>query len=85
MFRRHALARDLPVFREQRLPNVEYFGDDNAAVLGEKIVQLADVGKRQPAPSAALPSWADCVDGLLHQMGFDGGEPAAESALRRAS
>ncbi|MGE5063174.1 MAG: glycosyltransferase family 4 protein [Myxococcales bacterium] len=85
MFRRYALARDLPVFREQRLPNVEYFGDDNAAVLGEKIVQLADGGKRQPAPSAALPSWADCVDGLLHQMGFDGGEPAAESALRRAS
>ena len=86
MFRRHVLARDLPVFREQLLPNVAFFSDDRPDALGRQIMQLADLGKRQSAPPAILKSWSDCVDGLLHEMRIEGVDRAAAgSALRRAS
>jgi len=68
------LARDLPVFREQGLPQVRYFEDDSPAVLGAEIMQLA---KGKPfAASARAPSftWSECVDHLLGALGVRANE-----------
>lgn len=82
--RRHVLARDLPVFREQCLPNVQYFVDDTPSALGASLMQLAAA-----APSAAeleLPEWRDCVDGLLAELGIEvAHHREVESPLRRVS
>jgi glycosyltransferase involved in cell wall biosynthesis len=86
MFERKVLARDLPVFREQRLPNVTFFRDDDPAVLGAAIMELADPRKSRTAPVANLPTWSDCVDGLLREMGIENEEQlGTQSPLRRAS
>ena len=63
--RRFILARDLPVFREQRLPNVLYFDDDRPVALGERLMELLRAGLRDTAPVIDLPTWSDCVDRLL--------------------
>ena len=63
--RRHVLARDLPVFREQGLPNVIYFGDDRPALLAECLRELAQAGQVRPSAAPSLPTWRDCVDDLL--------------------
>jgi glycosyltransferase involved in cell wall biosynthesis len=86
MFRRHVLARDLAVFREQPLANASFFTDDSAAPLGDAVMRLVAAGKRLLPSPAPLPSWADCVDGLLHEIGIEG-EPSRStgSALRKAS
>lgn len=84
MFRRHVLARDLPVFREQGLPNVSFYTDDSPSGLGERLLRLASMGKAGPAPVAKLSSWSDCADELLRAIGVaDGAKP--EAALRKAS
>jgi glycosyltransferase involved in cell wall biosynthesis len=86
LFRRHVLARDLPVFREQRLPNVTYFIDESPAALAERLVELVSSGKAGPAPSATLPTWSHCVDGLLQEMGVSIEQyRETDSSLRRAS
>jgi glycosyltransferase involved in cell wall biosynthesis len=85
-FQQKVLARDLPVFREQRLPNVRFFQNDDAAALGALIMELADLGKSQTALAANLPTWSDCVDGLLHEMGIESeDEVRTDSPLRKAS
>lgn len=68
---RFVLARDLPVFREQRLLNVRYFEDDRPAALGRRILELAKLGQTGPAPLAHLPTWSDCVDDLLCHVGIE--------------
>jgi len=86
MFRRNVLARDLSVFREQRLPNVRFFRDDRPAALGQRILELAKLDQAGPALGAALPTWRDCVDHLLCEIGIEQGEHRrTESPLRRAS
>jgi glycosyltransferase involved in cell wall biosynthesis len=86
MFQRKVLARDLPVFREQRLPNVRFFRKDGATALGALIMELADPGKSQTALVASLPTWSDCVDGLLHEVGIESeDEVRTDSPLRKAS
>ena len=50
MHRRYVLARDLPVFREQKLPNVLYFNDDAPAALGDRLLELVSIGQSQEAP-----------------------------------
>ena len=85
-FGRHVLARDLPVFREQRLANVFFFQDDAPPALAQQLIELAGVGKSRSAPAVNLVTWADCVDGLLREMGQaheQYGE--TESPLRKAS
>lgn len=83
MHRRHVLARDLPVFREHRLPNVQFFQDDTPAALAELLHHLAATG---PAPVVSLPSWSDCVDGLLSEIGLGANEEQAVAyELRQAS
>ena len=86
MFRRHVLARDLAVFREQPLANVSYFTDDSAALLGDQLLHMVAASKTRPAPPATLASWADCVDGLLREIGIEAGATRpTESTLRKAS
>lgn len=80
MHRRHVLARDLPVFREQNLPNVFYFQDDAPDALGERLLELARIGQTREAPIAHVPRWSECVEGLLGALGLPAQEP-----LRKAS
>jgi glycosyltransferase involved in cell wall biosynthesis len=84
-FRRHVLARDLPVFREQRLPNVTFFNDESPAALGQRLLELAALGKARPAPISELPSWSSCVDGLLREIGIEWSENRPNETLRKAS
>lgn len=85
MHRRHVLARDLPVIREQGLPNVSYFTDDSAAALGRQLMELTMNGQNA-AEAANLPTWSDSVDGLLAAVGLVEAEEAkSEPQLRKAS
>jgi len=86
MHRRHVLARDLPVFREQNLPNVTYFSEDGPVALGEGLIDLARIGQSKAPPSTGLPRWSDCVDGLLSEIGLVVQEARpTEHPLRKAS
>lgn len=69
MHRRYVLARNLPVFREHGLPNIVYFDDDAPTTLAEELSKLVAIG-RNPAPFADLPKWADCVQGILNELGL---------------
>ena len=77
MRRLHILARDLPVFREQDLPNVTLFDDDCPEHLGKLVGELGIRGQQRPRLTADLPSWSGSVDGLLE--GFRFGEPGMPS------
>ena len=68
MHRRFVLARDLPVFREQGLPNILYFSDDRPEALAREVTRLVEVSNTA-APAAELQTWAGCVDGLLETLG----------------
>lgn len=80
MARRHVLARNLPVFREQGLANVIYFDDDRPEALGRQILDLAALPREAPSIPADLPTWKDCVDDLLAGIGL--GTPAASADPR---
>lgn len=75
LHRKNVLARDLPVFREQKLPNVRYFQSDHPAALS---VQIADLAGSGPAPAVQLPTWSDCVANLLAEIGL---EPKGEAPV----
>lgn len=84
--RRYVLARDLPVFREQRLQNVLFFDDERPAPLGDRLISfLALCAEGRPRPTR-LPSWSESVDRLLVELGLrEEAELALEFPLRRAS
>lgn len=63
--RRFILARDLPVFREQRLPNVIYFNDDRPVALGERLMDLLNATLHDAPGISMLPTWRQAVDQLL--------------------
>jgi glycosyltransferase involved in cell wall biosynthesis len=84
LHRRNVLARDLPVFREQYLPNVRFFGTDEPAALAHRLWDL--VNASQPSRAPELPSWSDCVQGLLKEMGLASAKQlSVEPPLRKAS
>lgn len=83
MHRKFVLARDLPVFHEQGLPNVHYFTDDSPEHLGNRLMEFVHIGEA-PAPVAKLPTWAECVDGLLNSIGI-AAQTAEGPRLRIAS
>ena len=84
--RRHVLARDLPVFREQGIPDVLYFEDDEPAVLGERLMELAALGLKGRPPVPDLPSWSMSVDGLLRDIGIVRRDVVdADASIRSAS
>lgn len=68
--RRWALVRDLPVFREQRFPNLRYFHDDSPEALSRDLMALVHAGEAALPPVADPPTWSWCVDRLLEQLGF---------------
>ncbi len=68
---RRVIARDLRVFREQRLPNVSYFEDDRPPSLANEIRIAIARGDRASSVSASLPTWKTCVDKLVEEMGVD--------------
>jgi glycosyltransferase involved in cell wall biosynthesis len=70
--RRHVLARDLPVFREQCLPNVLYFEDDSPPALARHLIDLLHASVRRPS-AVDLPTWGDSVDRLLVEIGVGAG------------
>ena len=76
MHRRPVLARDIPVFREQRLPNVKFFENEEPSALGEQLMQLPKLGPTTQIPQ--LPEWRECVEDLLVELGV-------KAASRRAS
>jgi len=83
---RKVLARDLPVFREQDLPNVDYFEDDAPAVLGEAILRLATGVQSRPSDTVRLATWSDGVEGLLERIGRQAPSAQDDDArLRNAS
>ena len=83
---RWVLARDLPVFREQRLSNLRYFGDDSPDVLSRELMALVRTAKAWPPPAFSLPTWSECVERLLDEMEILGRTGAATvSPLRKAS
>jgi glycosyltransferase involved in cell wall biosynthesis len=82
--RRFVLARDLPVFREQKLPNVMFFSDDRAPALGDRLMDLLNTSLAGPAPGTELPSWTQSVEQLLIDLALvPGGATAGD--LRRVS
>jgi len=78
------LARDLPVFREHGLTNTIFFDDDRYPALAARLTDLLSAGQSAPSPQS-LPTWSDCVDGLLKQLGLAANLPDEDSLLRRAS
>ena len=68
--RRHVLARDLPVFREQSVPNVSYFEDDDVETLGERLMELTALGAKGRPAVPNLPTWSASVDALLKDIGI---------------
>jgi glycosyltransferase involved in cell wall biosynthesis len=77
MHRCWALARDLPVYREQRLPNVTYFSDDSPAALSSELLDLVSRSDRGSPPAVSSPNWEWCVSRLLEEIGL-----GAATALR---
>lgn len=68
---RPILARDLAVFREQKLPNVSYFSGDDPSELGARLMELVAAGWKASDPSPNIRSWSDSVDRLLGDIGID--------------
>jgi glycosyltransferase involved in cell wall biosynthesis len=60
------LVRDLPVFRDQRLPAVSYFTDDRPAPLARMLAALASAPRHEPASSG--PTWDECAQRLLAKL-----------------
>lgn len=77
--RRHVLARDLPVFREQSMPNIIYFEDDDPTSLGARLMTLTALGSTRPMSIPELPTWSKSVDGLLRAIGISS-EPSVLQA-----
>lgn len=68
--RRHVLARDLPVFREQNLPNVSFFDDDRPQALGDLVLKLSAAGLNRPKQAPDLRDWSESIHDLLMQLGL---------------
>lgn len=85
MHGRPVLARDLPVFRDQHLPNIVYFEDDRPEPLGAALLKLARAEAIAPTGRNELPTWETCVDELLTAIGLPEVQPAVSppSALAR--
>jgi glycosyltransferase involved in cell wall biosynthesis len=82
--RRNVLARDLAVFREQRLPNIAYFEGDEPVTLSSKVKELAARGSSRPAP-ADLTSWRESVNQLLVDLGIQSRATYSSGQVRRSA
>ena len=73
------LARDLPVFREQKLPRVRFFRDDSPKALADDIRRLVRDPPASNSQNSKLPTWSAAVDQLLANLGL----PVKRSDERR--
>lgn len=73
MHGRCTLVRDLAVFREQKLPNLKFFGDDEPKALGEKLMDLVQRSPIFVPANLTLPVWSDCAEALIAELGFTSG------------
>jgi len=86
MHRRRVLARDLPVFREQKLPGVLFFTDDSPAALGGRLMELSKAGLERETSVPRLPTWAESASCLLNDLGLGSqNECDSGTGLRHAS
>jgi hypothetical protein len=86
MHRRWALVRDLPVFTEQKLPNVRYFSDDSPKALADDLLDLVSAARSDPPPlSSGTLNWAWCVGRLLEELGLAREESVPRPLLRIVS
>jgi glycosyltransferase involved in cell wall biosynthesis len=85
MHRRWVLARDLPVFREQALPNTRFFTDDSAGMLVRSIESIVALANEKKPPRADVPSWSRCVEQLIKQVGLAELRPASGGARKAAA
>lgn len=83
MHRRWLLARDVPVFREQNLPNVRFFSDDRAAPLARDIESIIARAAAGPPPAAELPGWGECVERLIDVIGLSSSRNFSDRAFLR--
>lgn len=65
------LARDLPVFREQRCRDVLFFQDDRPAELGRRALDLLDASQEARDAPQVLPTWPRCAAALLNELGLN--------------
>jgi glycosyltransferase involved in cell wall biosynthesis len=86
LHRRHVLARDIPVFREQKLPNVRYFGADSPEALSRDLIDLVAVAETGPPPATTTTrNWAWSVQILMEELGLPREEQVPPPLLRAAS
>ncbi|HWC55850.1 MAG TPA: glycosyltransferase family 1 protein [Sphingomicrobium sp.] len=64
------LARDIPVFREQCIPNITFFHRDEPASLVTGLRDLLAVDRVTNGRAVELPTWRGCVGELLQNMGI---------------
>ena len=76
---RWILARDLAVFREQNLANVLYFSGDDPDRLADKLIELVATAARAAPPRIMLPSWSECLEKLLDELGLGSHQISAQS------
>lgn len=77
---RHALVRDLAVFREQQLPNLSFFEEDDPQALAASLQGLLQRAKAPP-PATVTACWHECVTDMLEQLGFNELPPARARAV----
>jgi glycosyltransferase involved in cell wall biosynthesis len=82
---RPVLARDLPVFREHKLPNVSFFNNDSSTALADRLMEFLAVSTGREPSINQLPSWSQSVDRLLVQIGVHDESDRLKSSLKRAS
>lgn len=85
MHQRHVLARDLPVFRDQNLPNVMFFEDDRPVILGERLTDLMHAGPSSQHAKLDLPTWGESADGLLANLGIGPNETTSVALAARTA
>jgi glycosyltransferase involved in cell wall biosynthesis len=64
------LARDLPVFREHSPANVRYFTNDSPDVLSGCLMDLIELGEHGKPPKTDQPTWGECVERLVEELGL---------------
>lgn len=82
---RRILARDLPVFREQRIPGIRFFNDDRPESLANHLLDLLQADREPISPLFEFPTWSEGVERLLSDLGLGHGRPSTDQPLRWAS
>jgi len=66
------------------LPDVLFFEDDRPAALAARLMDLLKAGPLPPSIRFDLPTWSNCVDGLLSDLGIFSGAVADAQKYQEA-